>query len=245
MILRGYRPASYWDNPISSFLSSIKGERRRRQVQELLERGDVHEIQDWMLSAELTDEEREFFASIHPTLMGGEYLPGLEEGEVEIARSSLQSTTADVISVRARPAGSKIHYRVVDEYETVYACEPVSSDQPLTMGELIHLIEHAEDRGPDGFLEGLRVGAGAETHAERQENLDFVTVTSEFYPELEDYYEEKAGVWVEAAGDPPKATDPKEQHVIEALDVLGIGVEKGREAMHEEIRRLFGHGSRR
>ena len=48
--------------------------------------------------------------------MGGEYLPKLEKGEVEIARISLRSVTADQISARARRIGAQIEYAIVDEY---------------------------------------------------------------------------------------------------------------------------------
>ena len=39
--------------------------------------------------------------------MGGEYLPGYRRNEVEIVRIELDSTTSDVISLRARPIGRK------------------------------------------------------------------------------------------------------------------------------------------
>lgn len=50
-------------------------------------------------------------------ILGGEYLGELRVGEVEIARVSLESVTADQVSVRARRDGSKIRYEVDDEYE--------------------------------------------------------------------------------------------------------------------------------
>ena len=53
--------------------------------------------------------------------MGGEYLPGYRRNEVEIVRIELDSTTSDVISLRARPIGRKrprIVYTLVDEHQT-------------------------------------------------------------------------------------------------------------------------------
>ena len=79
--------------------------------------------------------------------MGGEYLPPLRKGEVEIARISLESTTADQISVRARRVGERIRYRIVDEYEFKYVCHPASSDSPLSLRDLIGLMESASDGG--------------------------------------------------------------------------------------------------
>jgi hypothetical protein len=57
--------------------------------------------------------------------MSGEYLPDFEGDEVEIARVTLASATGDIISIRGRHEGGRIHYRIVDEYddETVYQCE--------------------------------------------------------------------------------------------------------------------------
>src|SRR5262245_37315037 len=98
-----YRPTSYWNtpDPTVGILSTIKGEERKRLVRELLHEGQMEELEDWMVE-NLTDEERQALGRIHPSFMGGEYLPDLEDYEVEIARVSLASTTADVISIRAR-----------------------------------------------------------------------------------------------------------------------------------------------
>ncbi len=49
--------------------------------------------------------------------MGDEYLPDYLPGEVEIARVSLRSVTADMIALRARPEGVGIRYRWVAEQE--------------------------------------------------------------------------------------------------------------------------------
>jgi len=68
----------------------------------------------FLLSETLRDEQRRLFGSMHPSFMGVEYLPDLYEDEVEIARVELRSTTGDVISIRARPEGNGVAYRVVD-----------------------------------------------------------------------------------------------------------------------------------
>ena len=52
--------------------------------------------------------------------MGGEYLPPVKKGEVEIARISLESVSGDQISVRARRSGGRISYSIVDEYGNYY-----------------------------------------------------------------------------------------------------------------------------
>jgi hypothetical protein len=132
--------------------------------------------------------------------MGGEYLPDFTGNEVEIARVSLASVTADVISVRARFEDRRVHYRLVDEYDTVFHCEPGDAVQPLTMGELIELTDGVTREGeyPDTMI-GLTDAFRDMNYAggDPRELLDFVTVSSDFYPELGRYYASEADGWVE------------------------------------------------
>ncbi len=132
--------------------------------------------------------------------LGREFLPDMQPNEVEIALISLASVTGDLIAITAQRRGKRIVYRIEDEYRTRFRFEPRRSTQPLSMGELIGLID-----GATGHLEGDREGL---TSAYRNYNLDgcpaerlldFVTVTSEFYPELQTYYEEEAAEWLARA----------------------------------------------
>lgn len=197
----GYRP-SYWD-PEGLLLAptaNLKGTLRRRAI------GDADELDAETLGALLTDptgEVRAALGRVDPAFMGGEYLPDTADGEVEIARVELKSVTGDVFSVRARPDGPQIRYRVVDEYDTPFNVEPEVSEGPLTLGELIALIDGAHDpeyegvRGP-GLLEGFwqsEVEYGGSTP---QEAVSFATAESVFYPTLGVYYRVRGAKW--AAG---------------------------------------------
>jgi hypothetical protein len=73
-------------------------------------------------------------------MRGGDFLPKLRDREVEIARISLNSTTWDVISVRARPIRRGIAYQVADEYDLQYDFRPKTSKHPLSMTCLIDLL---------------------------------------------------------------------------------------------------------
>ena len=78
--------------------------------------------------------------------MGGRaHLSKLHKCEVEIARVSLRSVTADVISVRATRGKGRIRYRIVDEYngETLTGITTRTSINPLTLGQLENFIEGA------------------------------------------------------------------------------------------------------
>ena len=73
---------------------------------------------DDLLVDTLSDEQREDLAQIHPSFRGGEFLPPYAAQELEIARIELQSSTSDVISIRARRADDTIFYSICDEYAT-------------------------------------------------------------------------------------------------------------------------------
>ena len=206
-----YRPDSYWEvgDPYRAILANIKGEQRKRQARELLEREAFGELNEFLTQVSLSDEDREMIGRIHPILMGGEYLPDYSPGEVEIARVSLASTTGDVISVRAKPAGDRIEVDVVDEYMDVFDEDEISwgfngqVDQPLTMGELVQLMDETDplcwELGGSGLVWGpLHANYGEESGwFEPDRAVRFVRVDSDFYPQLGAYYELRIAAWVE------------------------------------------------
>ncbi len=203
------RPASYWDHadPVAAILSGIKGQNRREMARDFV----TGQAPDWLgdieptlLEGNVDDETRDLLGAGHPSWMGGEYLTDHLPGEVEIARIVLASVTQDVISFRARRrrGGRRILYRVVDEYREPgrpgWTCRPASSARPLTLGQVIALIDAATN--PDFDL-----GHGPLTDlfrdfqdAEQPESVaGFVGVESDFYPGLSEYFEQRAQEWLE------------------------------------------------
>ena len=144
---------------------------------------------------------------MHPAFMGGAYLPDGDEGEVEIVRISLRSVTADVLSVRARPDGDGIAYRVADEYDTEWVLPIARSDRPLSLGEVLTLLREAHIAG-DPEARGLSMGMRERNFFEPGDGadlIDFATVTSDFYPELEELDRAEAAAWAaraDAGGQP-------------------------------------------
>ena len=188
-----YRPSSYFF-PMSAakyLLATIKGTQRRREIKRLIESGNEREIQDWMAHSTLDQKTRQAIGSYHPMFMGGEYLPDLKDGEVEIARLDLASVTSDAISVRARSSGDRIYYHVFDEYEDDYKVTPCWSKQPLSLQRLIRLIETTTDKKHGEKSCGLRfLDEGyREFGFELESQRTFLHVTSVFYPTLESYYD--------------------------------------------------------
>ena len=128
--------------------------------------------------------------------MGGEYLPNYQPHEVEIARIELQSTTSDVISLRAKGSQRRIKYRLVDEYETEFALLQQTSRLPFSLRELIVFLDSVKHDGADpnwhrfGFpLLSNELNLDGSSDLELLESLrDFTRVSSDFYPELASHY---------------------------------------------------------
>ena len=142
-----YRPRNYfWAADLKVPLTSdIDGETRRQMVRALVEAGSP--VPDGLDAAVLDKTMREAWGAVHPSHLGGEYLPRRRKDEVEIARISLRSVTADQISLRARRLVGRIGYRIVDEYSSTYVCHPANSVSPLSLRELIALMESACEGG--------------------------------------------------------------------------------------------------
>lgn len=194
-----FRP-QYWDSAglLRAPTANVKGTRRRRAIADA-DRLDAATLD--ALLADPTETVRAVFSRMHPSLMGGEYLSDTSDGEVEIARVELQSVTGDVFSVRARPDGDQIRYRIADEYEAAFIVEPEVSDRPLTLGELIGLLDGVsspDDYGEacnGGLVEGFwqyTLDVGEES---AEEAAAFATAESAFYPMLGAYYLARGAAW--------------------------------------------------
>jgi hypothetical protein len=195
-----YRPTTYFGPlPLEvRTLSRITGYQRREILRNLLSAGDDNYPPELEQST-LDEAFRTALGRIHPMYMGGEYLPPLGKNETEIARISLASTTADQISVRARRLKDRIAFRIVDEYpdaEQPYDCRPCTSRQPLTLGELVALLDRARDY--DGAVFGPIVFNIESCGRDADEYEDFVSVSSEFYPQLHDYYDARLAAYFDA-----------------------------------------------
>lgn len=146
---------------------------------------------EWLTNSKLDDHTRKLTGGVHPALMGGEYLPQLDQNEIEIVRIVLASTMQDVISVRARRSGQRIAYRVVDEHENEFALPRKSSTAPLSLDQLIGFIDgtnHAEDSQGNGLVFSV-LDMNIEGSGDPESLRGFVSVSSVFYPDLRKYYD--------------------------------------------------------
>lgn len=171
-VTRGIRP-NYFASPPTreqAVLRKIKGNVRRNIVEKLLRTKNLNMLPPDLFAHEASDEVKEYLGAQHPAARGGEDLPNLLDGEVEIARLSLvDSVHGEVTSLRARldASDNKLHLRLVDEYETEYSIPTPSVDYPLAAFEVLELFR---DSTPSPLA------TSCET-----------VFASDFYPELQQF----------------------------------------------------------
>jgi hypothetical protein len=202
-----FRPESYWAparNPLEAALRNVKGRNRREMIRDYHEAGNLDQLGESLLADTLDEQSRKNLGLIHPTFMGGEYLPNYGRSEIEIARIELESTTNDVISLRARPLGLRITYRVVDEYETEFRLPQRTSSRPFSLGELVRFldsVERVDNSEPSwaqfGFVL-LYNQCNLECGSDLEGLRDFTRVESDYYPDLASHYTAAIEEWYQA-----------------------------------------------
>lgn len=142
----GIRP-NYFALPSNDgevLLRSVKGNFRRRMIAESLQREGLESIPEAWKSHNLPEKLKAALQAQHPQARGGEDLPNLLPGEVEIARLTLESVHGEVTSLRARlNAERMIHVRLVDEYGTEYDIGRELFSWPLAAYEVLELLRDA------------------------------------------------------------------------------------------------------
>lgn len=190
-----FKPDTYW-NTRNSTLANIKGDLRKKFVLEVLKKGKLEDLSQWMLKEELPDEALRVMGKENPALLGGEYLPCYAAGEVEIARIAMNNHAQDVISVRAKQDSALITYEVVDEYESKYIYDPKSSPSPLSFREIIMLLNSIRDsREPTRAFTNPFRDFAVDADDDSNEVIHFLSISSVFYPFLESWFLEEAAEW--------------------------------------------------
>jgi hypothetical protein len=160
------------------------------------EAGAFGDLEKDLLHDCLSEEQRSRLGKIHPTFMGGEYLPDYRKAEVEVARIELESTTADVISIRARKDGDRVAYSILDEYETDFNVSPKNSEKPLTLAELIGLIDGGMEEGSLGIYY-TQMNYSGRSIDDLNALRYFTRVDSVFYAQVNLHYEKLLDLWYE------------------------------------------------
>jgi hypothetical protein len=178
----GFRPQSYWldRDVLQALLRNVKGAERRKMIKAYYKNGNFQELEESFSKISLSDEERFRLASIHPMFMGGEYLPDYERDETEIARIELNSTMADVISIRAcLDEGETIEYSVVDEHDGKFNLWTEWSDKPFSLSELVDFIDRTELEGSSYSGLSLSFNNSNAECMDKEDLVGFTTISSE------------------------------------------------------------------
>jgi hypothetical protein len=138
-----FKPAP---NAEESILRRIKGNYRRSFVGAAIKDGGLESIPEAWTTHELSENLKNLLQQQHPAARGGEDLPDLEDGEVEIARLSLtNSVHGEVTSLRAKQEeGAKVVLRMVDEYESEIVLPHSTIDALLTSEQVVCLFRDAD-----------------------------------------------------------------------------------------------------
>ena len=216
------RPDSYWapTNALGALLQNVKGQNRREMIEQVATGQSVippGTLGDGLLQDSLAEQERASLGSIHPSFMGGEYLPDYIRGEVEIARVVLASVTQDVYSLRVRPLrAGRIRFRMVDEYESGFVIRPASSMHPLSLRELVAMLDRMEGgfHTGHGLIEGIMLNQleSADT-TDASDIAGFISVQSTVYQDLENYYDTRLLQEATALLDEHRGDDREENEV--------------------------------
>lgn len=175
-----FRPGSYFKpQRLEQFLlSKVKGAVIKKQLQSLFNEGRHSELKDLLGADGISANDQKALEAFHPMFMGGNYLADTEDGEVELARIRIASTTYDVTSVYAKADDGVIRYRVVDEYDgdTLTGTTEMASKEPLTLGEFA-----------DFFLNtwSLINVLQANFEDDLDGSLEFFSAESDFYPDFD------------------------------------------------------------
>lgn len=181
-----YKPKTYFTpQPLVRYqVEQVKNAAIRERLELLLSEGRIHEAEKLFANGSVTTNSIQYLESVNPMFMGGNYLPDMDEGEVEIARIEIASTTHDVTCLFAKKENGIIKFRVVDEYggDTLNFPTEVTTDEPMTLREMT-----------DFFLSAWSLIDVLEMNFDRQLEpaLAFFKAKSKFYPKFDELCRER------------------------------------------------------
>jgi hypothetical protein len=147
----------------------IKGNYRRRFVSRAMRDEGTDSIPDLWKNHEFSEVLKNWLGRQNPQFRGGEDLPDLDNGEVEIARLTLaNSVHGEVTSLRAKltKQDGKISLRMVDEYESEIKLPYQLANMPLTSEQVIGLFRDAD---PTATKFGCEIEFRSSFHADLNE----------------------------------------------------------------------------
>ena len=138
--------------PEEEALRRIKGTYRQEFIKRAIEEDGLGTIPPQWTEHTLGPIFQNALGGQNPARRGGEDLPDLDEGEVEIARLTLVNAVhGEVTSLRARPASDAtgILLRVADEYDTEFELPCARIEKPLTAEGVISFLRNSDPSPTD------------------------------------------------------------------------------------------------
>jgi hypothetical protein len=120
--------------------------------------------------------------------------------EVEICSIFLNSVQGEIITLRAKKKDDDFIFWIGDEHSNKYSLKQTSSLQTLTLQEVVDLLNTCKmklfgTKCKPGIIRYYIEDAIESMQMLKDEAMGFVTVNSDFYPDLEKYYEEQKSIW--------------------------------------------------
>ena len=142
--------------PEEETLRRIKGTYRREFIARAIDEDGLDSIPHQWTEHALRPIFQNALGGQNPARRGGEDLPDLDEGEVEIARLTLVNAVhGEVTSLRARPAhdAAGILLRMVDEYLTNFNLPTDHIAKPLSTEDVLGYFRKADPSPTDTTCE--------------------------------------------------------------------------------------------
>ena len=122
------------------------------------------------------------------------------QDEVEICSIFLDSVQGDFISFRTKKKNDNFIFWITDDHGDKYSLKQTSSSQIVTLEESVDLLDTCKmtlfgTKCKPGIIRYYIENAIESMQMLKDDAMGFVTVNSDFYPDLEKYYEEQKSVW--------------------------------------------------
>ena len=196
-----FRPKSYWDtfdDPLQAILKNVKGTNRRQMIRDYWEAGRIEELFDTHLLDELGKKTGVVSARFILHSWAANTCRTTRKVRWKLPASNWNPRRQMLSAFVRRKRASESHILIVDEYETEFNILPTHSDKPLTLSELVGLIDGATEEGSLGLYYTQMNYEGGERSIEWLDQMrHFTRVESVFYPQLNLHYEKLLDLWYE------------------------------------------------
>ena len=122
------------------------------------------------------------------------------QDEVEICSIFLDSVQGDFISFRTKKKNDNFIFWIIDDDGNKYSLKQTSSSQTLSLEEVVDLLDTCKmtlfgTKCKPGIIRYHIEVAIESMEMLKDDAMSFVIIKSDFYPDLEKYYEEQKSIW--------------------------------------------------